>query len=162
MTTVAWTAIVVSLLLFTWAFLRYRLILATENLRVEIMKRSEQLLVSSHLTPDTEQDVKIARMISFSPEVMRRVAFRLPFVAFKKLLIDRTLPTDHSVQIRDSEARKEFVLVRSCAVISAMTLSPFFAFIAMAEFMVIVIPISAILSFQPFYAVLEGAANVAN
>ena len=148
--------IIIGCVILLWMVIRHRLIIATEDLRLEVAERSGKLLASPHLDDPMKQDVAVACQLSFSSGAMWRLAVCFPFYALWGILVDRDLFKDNAERIKDADARKEFTLVRSLSLLSAMTLSPFFALFVVLEMIVIVFFVSfTALSSKQFLALYE-------
>ena len=139
-----------------WMVMRHRLVIATEDLRLEVAERSGKLLASPHLDESIKQDVAVACQLSFSSGAMWRLALCFPFYALWGILVNPELLKDNAEHIKDPDVHKEFTLVRSLSLLSAMTLSPFFALFVVLEMIVIVFVVSfTALSYEQFLALYE-------
>lgn len=124
-----------------WLLLRHRLVVATEDLRLEVAERSGKVLANPKLDESTRRGVENAYRLSFSPVAMRHIALVYPFYIVWHGVIQKDLPKDETSHITDEAIRKEITLVRSLAMVSAMTLSPFFAGIVLIEVGLLLFPL---------------------
>ena len=120
-----------------WELMRNRLIFATNSLRGDLIERSKNLLESEHLEKEEKRELALICQAGFIAGTMWRVALVLPLYVLYALIWNRSLLEDDDDQIQDIETRKEFRRVNSLAILSAMTLSPFFAVIVLIEMLLV-------------------------
>ena len=132
------TLLVLLLLLFAInSLVRNQLVASTEELRMNIADQAKELLMSDHLGEEEKSNVRTACEVSFFTNCMFFVAITLPFFFAYAVLFDRKLFEDDSVHIEDAQTRENYKRVRTLALFSAMTFSPFFSVIVLAETVVL-------------------------
>ena len=132
------TLLVLLLLLLAMnALVRNQLIASTGELRMRIAEEAKRLLASEHLGEQERRNVETACEVSFVTGVMWLVAIILPFYFVYAVVFDRQLLEDDSKHIEDAQTRVAYMRVRAWALFSAMTFSPFFSLVVLAEMVVL-------------------------